>query len=221
MVAISLPSGEARGIVIDNPSGSWLLVTPLHDYVPPYTMQWSRDFPMTVASATIRYVDGPASQVSTQQGDPFTAWLDSDPVGASAGAQTPGVPFIEAFTPTLSAELPVQFEITGTLAVTNILPSVTGKRYRIWSGIVRLSAIPATLLAKDVPFTWVIRSNNLVGNYPRLSGYIVPVEHPSDFLAFPSGWDFPSGDGVDVGGRTEWGDGEHTHMQASVTYQLI
>jgi hypothetical protein len=80
LVAMSSPAGHAKGIVIDNPSGSWLLVFPTYDYVPPYVLGWSRDFPYEVASTTVRYVNGPSGQISTQQGDPFDVVLDTDVV---------------------------------------------------------------------------------------------------------------------------------------------
>lgn len=52
------PSFLANGLIIDNPSSAWLLVSPGNYYVPPYTFGWRRPLP-GVGSITILYVAPP------------------------------------------------------------------------------------------------------------------------------------------------------------------
>lgn len=84
-VDIGLPAGQARGIIIDNPSGSWLRLYPTFDYIPPYTLQWSRAFDGGVSSLRVMVENGPAGQLSSTEGDDVTVYLDSHPVSTSAG----------------------------------------------------------------------------------------------------------------------------------------
>jgi hypothetical protein len=97
LISISLFNATPiKGVVVDNPSGGWLYIVELNDFVPPYTMAWARDLEYAGSALTIRYAIAPATQVSTQFGDPYTVTLYSDPVGASAGVPSQ---FIDQFNP--------------------------------------------------------------------------------------------------------------------------
>lgn len=83
------------GVVVDNPTGGWLYIVELRDYVPPYTLQWSRDLEYAGSAISVVYGSAPSGQVSTNQGDPYTVTLDSGTVGASAGVPSS---YIQQFT---------------------------------------------------------------------------------------------------------------------------
>lgn len=213
--AISLPAREARGIIVNNPSGSWLTVYPLHDDVPPYTLLWSRDFPMSVANATVRYDNGPAGQVSTQDGDPFTVWLDTDPVGTSDGTPAPGKPFVQGFTPVLNfADLDrlVQAASGGT-GLVGLVPGVAGVRYRLLTLTPTLQfGTSSTQSASNVYF----RMSNSGGRPPQR--VLLTPRVPVVPLIFPLGLDYPAGGSIDYSAITNYAD---QLITVTGTYQVL
>lgn len=231
LVAISLPSGEASSIVIDNPSGSWLSVFPLHDFVPPYTLQWSRDFPYSIASATVRYTAGPADQPSTLEGDPITAWLDSERVGASEGVSAPGANFRPLTTPTL--DVVVQAQHLNSFAIqTNSLilaASVVGLRVRIYGFHIWYSFDTdgsGNAPNMDAPVRWGLHANPVAGGIDLLAGGVLWHEHPHDFVEYGAqprdvvnaSISPAQGLGVDLKMRTRWAG---TNVGYHLRYALV
>ena len=78
-------SWQIGGIRVDNPTGSWLLVDSINQFIPPYTNGWQADFIPAASSLSIKFVDSPSGSVSTLVGDPLTVTLYDTPVGASQG----------------------------------------------------------------------------------------------------------------------------------------
>lgn len=62
-------------IRIDNPTGSWLFVETLHQWIAPYRIGWSRVIPWQTQTITVRAVEGPLGSPSTPAGQPGTIWL--------------------------------------------------------------------------------------------------------------------------------------------------
>lgn len=227
--AISLPSGEALGIVIDNPSGSWLTVYPLHDFVPPYTLQWSRDFPYSVASATVRYTPGPAGQPSTIEGDPIIVWLDSERVGASNGVSAPGAAFRPVTTPTLdvlSEALHIGHGIDTTTLI--LAADVVGVRIRIygfhmWYSYDTSGSDGPNL---DTGVRWELHANPVGGGIDLMTAGNLWHEHPHDWVEFgsqPRDVVNPSasasqGIGLDLVTRTRWAA---TNIGYHLRYALV
>lgn len=213
--AISLPAGHARGIVIDNPSGSWLTVFPLYDFVPPYTIGWARDFPMSIASATVRYTDGPSGQISTQQGDPMSIALDTDPVGSSDGSPAPGATFIEQFTPVLAfADLDrVVFAATGGTGSVILVSGITGKRHRLLTLTPTLQFGTAT--TQSASNVW-FRMSDFSGR-PSLRCLLTP-HAPFAIFTFPLGLDFPIGLSIAYDAITNYAD---QRISVVGSYQVI
>lgn len=85
LVNITLGTAQAEGVIIDNPSGSWLHVEGVDRYVPPYVMGWSFPFDPSVASVTVRFVDSPSGSQSSLTGTPPTVYLSDRPVPAFSG----------------------------------------------------------------------------------------------------------------------------------------
>lgn len=133
---LALPGVEQiQGVTIDNPSGSWLLVMPPGDYVAPYTLQWSRGYSQAMSSIDILYVQGPAGQRSTLEGNTPSVVLDSDPAGFSDGVPLAFVtrgeqPEID----TVTVDLAIGFIPPPPAAdVTHLLGGSLTKRLRIYS----------------------------------------------------------------------------------------
>lgn len=132
----SLPAGETRGVAIDNPCGSWLVLDATGDYIPPYTLGWARSLDNAVASVTIRFVTGPAGQLSTQTGDAPTVTLYSTPVANSAGYADPGHPFVTRGNQPERAYATGTFSMLGLgggSATTALLAASLVKRLRVYS----------------------------------------------------------------------------------------
>ena len=173
-----MPSGEARGIVINNPSGSWLTVYPLFDQVPPYTLAWSRDFPNAVASATVRYTLGPAGQQSSIEGTPMTVWLDSDPVGASGGIATPGSSFRPLST-TTQDQLTTIAMVAGI--ATDLVAAQANRVIRLYSFRIGYQAEGPPVATTDMGIQWIIQPNPFpIGGQALAFGDIEPVRGYDD-----------------------------------------
>jgi hypothetical protein len=180
--AISPVAGQAHGIVIDNPSGSWLTVYPIGDFVPPYTLQWTRDFPYSIASATVRYTNGPSDQPSSQEGEPMTVWLDSEPVGASNGIAAPGA----AFRPLSTTTQDIMADGTYLGLPLALIPAQTGARARIYSFQIGYSpAVPIAPQPLDMPLFWRLQPDPFpVGGQSYAFGVISPQNGYQDRVSF-------------------------------------
>lgn len=148
---VSLPSislfnsTPIKSVIVDNPSGGWLYIVELKDFVPPYTLAWSRDLEFSGSAITVQYGVTPAGQISTQQGDPYTVTLVDVPSGTSAGVPSQ---FIDAFTKFLGIQSPD-------------LPIVNGQ-----SGVLNFNIVPALPVTKRIRVFAVWASNN--GSIGRL-----------------------------------------------------
>jgi hypothetical protein len=87
-----------QGIVIDNPSGSWLRVTGIEQYVPPYTVGWSYPVVPAAASLDVLFTDSPSGSPSELVGNPVTVNLYDELVpnhpgelSGALGNQEPGI----------------------------------------------------------------------------------------------------------------------------------
>lgn len=217
--SISLVAGEARGIVIDNPSGSWLTVYPIADFVPPYTLQWTRDFPWGIASATVRYTNGPAEQPSSIEGDPMTVWLDSDPVGASNGISTPGSAFRPLSTTTqdiLDTDTYIGLPIV-------LIPAEVGKLARIYSfSIGHTPSVPNSPTPWDMPFAWRLQPDPFpLGGQAYAQGIVSPPRYYDSVSFDVNPRDVPIG-GFDVALTivSLWDTGSGTSEGINFRYHL-
>lgn len=127
-------------IRIDNPTGSWLFVETLHQWIAPYRIGWSRIIPWQTQTITVRAVQGPLGSASTPAGQDGTVWL----YDYVAGDETDGYavygydlqpptlmaasPFV-AFFPAFSPVAPGQYGL--------VLGANTPKRLRVYDTQVR------------------------------------------------------------------------------------
>jgi hypothetical protein len=85
---IDASMGNARyiaGITIDNPSGSFLFVTGINQYVPPYVLGWSFPVDPQQPQISIKFVDSPSGSKSNLVGTPPSYTLSDTPVPAFPG----------------------------------------------------------------------------------------------------------------------------------------
>jgi hypothetical protein len=230
-ISIGLQTGNARAIEIDNASGSWLLIPSMETYIPPYTIGWSMDFPYAVTSLDIiAGQNGPAGQISTNQGSGVTVYLTDGTVGSSPGSPDPNaprgsagvdttggsVPFISGFTGILSVESQVSVTANGLLIATLISPLPT-ERIRLLTLAVTLDWLqgpPLTL--SHSPVIWGA-DENLFGSAFRLTGKVTP-EAPVDARIFPSGVDLDVGRDMRVLAVSHFAT---SYVSFNATYSLI
>lgn len=207
--AISIPGvGQIRSVLIDNPSGSWLLLRPTNDYIPPYTIGWVRSFIGGVASVDIVY-EAPSGQVSTLQGDPAIVVLDTEIVADSAGSSS-GAGFISQFTPVqravFSQTITQSASVTGTL-----IAAVPGKRIRILT-----IDVTKTSTTRDGSITYGFIENG-VPLQNVVSG-VVDTANPSREHVYSSGIDLAIGSSLTYSFTAAWSS---LACFAIATYQLI
>lgn len=197
--AISLSAGETRGVIVDNPSGSWVQLFPTFDWIAPYTLGYTRTLPNSAANVSIRYqTTGPSGQVSTLAGDPIRVWLDTGDVGNAPGIAS-GAPFVEQFTPVEYNSDANVATVSGT-GSTNIIPASAGRRIRLWQIDVRSQ--PDTSQVGDSPVSWEI--GPATGNVAmRL---ITSSDNLSVTRTFPGGLDFEIGESLDYQAAGHWAD---------------
>jgi hypothetical protein len=206
-----LPGGyQIAGIKIDNKSGSWLLL-PDGTFVPPYTISFGHSFQPELASIDVLFSDGPAGQVSTQQGDAPFVHIYSEPVGESSGIPSGGgTAFIQQFTPTVLATVSgtAQFS-TGVFQNTLFLTPAL-KRVRLFSISVGLRAafqVPAPNYISGSGFDWIIESGPGVSIY--LQGHVGPpgISY-SEVLSLLPGFDVAVNQQLSFSISPDWADVE-------------
>lgn len=213
-LALSIPGvAQIRSVLIDNPSGAWLLLRPTNDYIPPYVIGWVRQFIGGVTSVDILF-QAPSGQIGTQQGDPPIVVLDTEAVPDSAGSPSGGA-FIEGFTP-------VNFNLL-TAGAGIVVPTIAGGASGTWIAAVptkRIRILTATIqyvIMSDSPChvevtTPVDFQNPIVMTF-KLTNVVPQVS-----LLFQPGLDLPVGSSLDYIASSLLFD---TLINGNVTYQLI
>ncbi len=215
---------QIAGIKIDNPSGSWILL-PDGTFVPPYTLGFGHSFQPRIALIDVLWANGPAGQVSTQQGDQAIVTIYSNPVGESPGIPSgQGTGFIEQFTPVITASALIYAKVSGS-GFTTLFASVVGKRYRILTTSICYSVVNGLTIGSiytDSPVTYRIEGSSGITTVPVALGMISPA-HPVDPRVFPNGVDCPTGAPIrvrinDSTTLVSWADAA---VQVDVTAMLI
>lgn len=121
---------QIGGMQVDNPSGSWLHVEVVDQYVPPFTLGWQLILLPTQLAVTIRFTNSPSGTPSKLTGSPVVVTLSDMPLGQSQGfpsgaaqSESPIGAFLfsgsAVFTAreTASAELPIVTPVPGNRIV--------------------------------------------------------------------------------------------------------
>src|SRR5450759_2466133 len=94
--AMTLPGTRIRGVIVDNPSGSWVQLDGVGlgflPFIAPYTMAWSVSLLPSVTELSAKYVAGPIGEASEIAGAPVVVYLFEAQVPSSPGSVflTPG-----------------------------------------------------------------------------------------------------------------------------------
>lgn len=205
---------QIAGIKIDNKSGSWIAL-PDGAFCPPYTIGWGHSFQPTLASIDVLFSTGPASQISTRQGDDPVVTIYSNPVGESPGIPSgQGTAFVEQFTPNSTTFDNRSVNLAGDGAT--LVPVVANRRYRLIAYSIAYDSGPQN--QRDVSgFAFRISSTDfativLEGHVgPRPENYGTGIQTPSI--------DFPVGQGIVVSWDPDWADVRD--VSTMLVWQLI
>lgn len=129
--AMTLPGTRIRGVIVDNPSGSWVKLDGIglgfQPYIAPYTLAWSVSLLPSVNELSAAYVDGPTGQVSTSAGAPLVVYVFESQVPSSPGSNFQTAPPATLNTsPYRSTNV-----VANTFDVATIHLAVVGVRFRI------------------------------------------------------------------------------------------
>lgn len=219
--AISLPGSQARGVEIDNASGSWLYIPSLETFIPPFTVGWSYGFPYGVSALDIIAGASPAGQVSTTQGDGVTVYLtdqETPQSSGAAGSPDTGAPFITGFTPQVSVAVGATGVPGGTSGIA-IAGAVAGKRIRLLTLTVALGST-GSMVSRRPEWNgckWQITDTG-VGTM-EIAGFVNGLQ-PSDVRAFsdPAGVTGAVGEGLEMEVTPDF---VNTTLLVNMQYELI
>lgn len=208
-------SFQIAGIKIDNPSGSWLHVTGIEKYVPPYTLAWSYPVNPTQLNIDVLFTTSPTGSPSELVGGPIVVELWDEELGASSGiasgAEQAQKPFGAALQ--LATNLAGIANEAGT--TTTILTPTAGSR------IVPVTFVAALTSNGSPPFdpyfgqiSIRVVSGAGVTLLPLMA---ISPESPESTHDFPAGTKLGVGDVMRVYGQTYAGGGR-TEFGASVLY---
>lgn len=89
--AMQLAGSRIRGVIVDNPSGSWVKLDGpglgFQPYIAPYTLAWSVSVLPSIQELSAAYVTGPTGQPSSTAGAPIVVYLFESQVPSSGGSQ--------------------------------------------------------------------------------------------------------------------------------------
>ncbi len=216
LVAIALSGEHIAGIQIDNPSGSWLRVTGIEQYVPPYVTGWGYPVSPIAASLSVLFTTSPSGTPSELVGGPVVVRLYGEPVPASAG-QASGA---EQSQSPVGATAKIASVVATAIEAgqsTIVVPKVMGKR------IVPLAFYAAQTVSGFPPiFSDTIRAT--ISIQVLLSGptYLLPALALSPEVGlvqapFPQGTRLPLNTELEVWAASANGGGKQ-NFQASVLY---
>lgn len=123
---ITLGTVQVEGIIVDNPSGSWLHVEGIDRYIPPYIMGWSFPVQPSMTSMTVRFVDSPSGSQSVQVGTPPTVYLLDTPVPAFSGTPSGAGGRVTTVPPSQTAFAALTADLPNLIVPVVVLTAVTG-----------------------------------------------------------------------------------------------
>lgn len=196
--ALSIPGvGQVRGVLIDNPSGAWLLLRPTNDYIPPYTLGWARSFVGGVASVDLVY-QAPAGQVSTLQGDPAVLVLDTEPVPDSAGVAS-GSAFVQGFIPTLQYVGVMNLTMAGAILGQVVIAPVANRQLRIIDTQIYYTGNNGAAIGWDRAISPVVAVINSSPGGQIIATLRLGTPNHADRITFNPTLPLVSGRGVEIG----------------------
>ena len=126
VVSAAIQAGQIEGIRIDNPSGSWLLVSGIDQYVPPYRSGWQYPVSPSQSSISVRFVDSPSGSLSVQVGGAVTIYLYDDAIAFDAGQPTGAGGRVTTIPPSQTVYAAMMANLPNVAVTTTVLSASTG-----------------------------------------------------------------------------------------------
>lgn len=196
---------QVAGVRVDNPSGSWLRLAQVVDYVPPYTLGWSRTIIPAVLSLDILWTDSPSGTPSALTGLAATVTLYDTPQpnsqGYASGAteiQTAGIGNIQ-----FRFESFILNETLNPAAATLPPPGIATMRYELLGWQVFASMLDPLYAMRTLVFVQMIDGLG-ADLFPPA---IISPETPVSPWTPPTGRPMQVGAGADIGGFVGPGGG--------------
>jgi hypothetical protein len=209
--AMTLPGTRIRGVIVDNPSGSWVKLDGVglgfQPYVAPYTLAWSVSLLPSVTELSAAYVDGPTGQSSSNAGAPLVVYLFEAQVPSS-----PGSAFVTPAPETLSTYN--AWWATPTAAAYILVPGVPNQRIRLYA----LTAVPSILPATgclDTPWEVYFRG---ASDQAQVRRAMINGEPGSGGTVDAAGNTLADGDDLQVVVQTRWSS---LVLRIAATYQVV
>lgn len=196
-----------RGVVIDNPSGSWVVLKPTLQYIPPYTFGWSTNIVPGQQVMGAAYIDGPVgNQPSSKAGLPVVIYLYDIQVGNQAGY---------TFVDTNPDTLLLNGVVTATLAGSQptLLTPPSGKRIRLLSANIGYTIVTAPVNPEcpaKMSLRWLSNTGVIV-----IQLAVGPDQLTDDI---PFEYDFPVDESISANFQSLWAN---VGIIYSVRYQIV
>lgn len=209
--AMQLPGSRVRGVIVDNPSGSWVKLSGtglgFEPYIAPYTLAWSVSVLPSVLEIAAAYVAGPIGQPSTTAGAPIVVYLFEAQVPSSGGST-----FVNAVPETTPFNSEFAITVAGASLGTLVTPMATQR--------IRLFLLAATLSSAFAGVGLVADSGAIIDftTTPRVTRLNVAPDKPSDIRSYPGGLDLPVGVALAASGQALWG---RTNVTVELLYAFV
>jgi hypothetical protein len=207
--AMTLPGTRIRGVIVDNPSGSWVQLDGVGlaflPYIAPYTLAWSVSLLPSVSELSVRYVDGPTGQLSSATGAPIVVYLFEAQVPSS-----PGSTFVAGSVRSYTIWPIFNVGPGGSAPDVSLLPAIPGSSYRI-----RFLSAKQPLTAADSVNLALMDSTHSV----FLGNVGLSPQNRFEAVLYPDpGVDLPIGAGLVAIGGTIWST---LQVDLNVIYEIV
>jgi hypothetical protein len=210
--AMRLPGSRIRGVIVDNPSGSWVKLDGIglgfQPYIQPYTLAWSVSVLPSIDELSASYVPGPIGQPSTNAGSPLVVYVFEAQVPSSGGST------FQPQTTEQSIATVSYVATSGTVTAVHI-PAVANQRIRLISLKLTLAFTVAAGIANDTSTRAGVFSTAAGITLAQLD---VGPGQLSDDLGFGNGIPLPVSDSLSVTLATLWG---RSFVYLSAIYQYV
>lgn len=210
--SMTLGGTRIRGVIVDNPSGSWVKLTgtglDFEPYIQPYTLAWSVSLLPSVLEIGAAYVVGPTGQDESTAGSPIVVYLFEEQVPSSGGSQfvTPAPETVQPQAVTIIALS------TGVAAAVEFEPGIGAtRRFRLFAVQVGYNYFDigqgnGGRFCVDTPVYIEVRPKTGAVPSTRFIGMLgLNPEHPRDTLDYPYGFDLDPGDHLYVAAFSVFG----------------
>lgn len=208
--AMTLPGTRIRGVIVDNPSGSWVQLDGVglgfQPFIAPYTMAWSVSLLPSVNELSAKYVDGPIGQPSSNAGAPAVIYVFENQVPSS-----PGSLFVTPAPAITMLRTQIAATIAGGFVQIIVPPPDAAIRVLSMEGIMRIE--PAYLIDAPVLLSW-ISTDTLT----TLGGVQLSNSKRSEGLSLAAPIDLPVGAGLTVAYAAGWGN---VRVDAYTGYAIV